>query len=133
MHADEIDNHDVSRETDEGILETLGLVTDLYNRESRGHVKRIRKYAQVLLKHVADLCPEYGLTEERIRKIVSAVAIQDIGEIAIPDNIIMKPGILTDHELKIMKTHPLHGCKVVESLKPIISDPELFRYCYEIC
>ena len=57
-------------------------------------------------------CPEYNLTEEEVRIIESASALHDIGKIAIPDNVLLKPGRLTDEEFECMKSHSVKGCEI---------------------
>ena len=54
--------------------------------------------------------------------ITTASALHDIGKIGIPDNIINKPGKLTDEEFKVIKGHTLTGAKILSEIK---SAPEL--------
>ena len=64
------------------------------NLESGEHVKRVKSYTQILAREVMERYPEYHLTDEEVRIIESASAVHDIGKIAIPDNILLKPGKL---------------------------------------
>lgn len=77
-------------------------------------------------------CPEYELTEQSIGIISSAAALHDIGKIAIPDSILMKPGRLTDDEWKIMETHAQTGCRILDSLSNV-TDKDYLRYAHNIC
>jgi putative two-component system response regulator len=58
--------------------------------------------------------------------------MHDIGKIAIPDSILLKPGPLTPEEFEIMKTHTIRGCEILTSLN-YTQDQVYFKYCYEIC
>ena len=53
-------------------------------------------------------------------------------QIAIPDEVLLKPGRLTPEEFEIMKTHTTKGCEILESLN-YAQDEEYYRYSYEIC
>ncbi len=62
------------------------------------------------MAHVAGLIAEHlGLPEDEVRTIEMAAPLHDIGKIAIPDSILMKPGPLNDEELAIMRKHPQIG------------------------
>ena len=63
--------------------------------------------------------------------MVNASALHDIGKIAIPDNILLKPGKLTDEEYTEMKKHTIYGCQMLEHFKQ--DENEFYRYCYDIC
>jgi putative two-component system response regulator len=58
--------------------------------------------------------------------------MHDIGKIAIPDSVLLKPGRLTDEEFDLMKTHSMKGCEILESID-YTQDPQYYKYCYEIC
>lgn len=114
------------------IIDTLSTIVEFRDLESGQHVKRIRGFTKMLLYAVAKDHKEYGLTEESINTISSASAMHDIGKIAIPDHILLKPGRLTPEEFEIMKTHTTKGCDLLNSLN-YIKTSNYFRYSYEIC
>ena len=58
--------------------------------------------------------------------------MHDIGKIAIPDSVLLKPGKLTPEEFEIMKTHTIRGCEILQSLD-YTQDEEYYNYCYDIC
>ena len=63
------------------------------------HLKRLRKYMGVMLKKYEEFYKEEKFTnKEVIEDISMAAALHDIGKIGIPDNILNKPGRLTDEE-----------------------------------
>ena len=59
------------------------------------------------------LCRRLGINDEQIQTIHSAAALHDIGKIGVPDEILRKPGPLTDHEWELMKRHPQIGADII--------------------
>ena len=55
-----------------------------------------------------------------------------MGKIAIPDNILNKPGKLTSEEFEIMKSHTVQGCELLERIPEITHHP-IYKYAYDIC
>ncbi|MBQ3193248.1 MAG: diguanylate cyclase [Oscillospiraceae bacterium] len=120
------------RHSNETLVDVLSSIIEYRSVESGQHILRIRHFTKVLLEEVARCCPEYQLTERDVALITSASAMHDIGKIAIPDAILMKPGRLTPEEMETMRTHSLTGCHILDSLGDI-GDPEYMRYAHNIC
>ena len=59
------------------------------------------------------------LSEQEIENIYYIALLHDIGKIAIPENILNKPGRLTDEEFEIMKSHTTAGAKILEGISTI--------------
>ncbi len=114
------------------IIDILGTVVESRNLESGEHVMRVKGYTEILAREMMKEYPEYGLTEKRIEVIVSASALHDIGKIAIPDNILLKPGKLTQDEYEYMKSHTTRGCEILSNIKDVW-DEEYEKASYEIC
>lgn len=74
------------------------------------HIRRTQKFVEILARHLVDL-PEFSpiLSEEYIQNLNKSAPLHDIGKIAIPDAILLKPGKLELHEIEIMKSHALQG------------------------
>ncbi len=121
----------VIRHNNQVMIDTLSSIIEYRSTESGNHTLRIRRFVKLLLQEVASYCPEYNLNEESIDQISSAAALHDIGKIAIPDNILNKPGPLTDEEFESMKTHTTLGAQLVEQIGDI-GDPLYLRYIYNI-
>ncbi|MCG8636017.1 MAG: HD domain-containing protein [Desulfobacterales bacterium] len=88
--------------TQREIIFTLAETAELRSQETGYHVKRVAEYSW-LLATLAGM-PE---TEAKILKFASP--LHDIGKIAIPDAILLKPGKLTNEEIEIMRTHTQLG------------------------
>ncbi len=66
------------------------------------------------MSHVAGLIAEgLGMPEDEVRMIEMAAPLHDIGKIAIPDEVLMKPGPLDDQQLNIMRRHPRIGYELL--------------------
>ena len=120
------------RHTSDAMVDTLSSIIEQRSAESGLHILRIRHFTKIILEEVARCCPEYELTDHIIAIICSASALHDIGKIAIPDAILMKPGSLTDEEREIMKTHTTTGFHILETLVDM-ADKEYLRYAHNIC
>lgn len=118
-------------ENNEFLINALGSVVEFRSTESGAHVQRVKDFTRILLTHVSAKYPEYGLTSDAIYTISLAAALHDVGKIAIPDNILNKPGKLTFEEYEEMKKHTLYGCDILNNFKQ--ENTEFFKYCYEIC
>lgn len=120
------------KQSKENVIDILGTVVEYRNLESGEHIKRVKGYTRILAEKVMTDYPEYNLTQEKIEVIVSASALHDIGKIAIPDSILLKPGRLTDDEFEYMKSHTTRGCEILSNIKDTW-DPEYGKVSYEIC
>ncbi|MCM1026064.1 MAG: response regulator [Roseburia sp.] len=120
------------QESNTKIIDILGTVVESRNLESGEHVKRVKGFTKILAEQAMEDYPEYGLTPARIDIIVSASALHDIGKIAIPDNILLKPGKLTDEEFAYMKTHTIRGCDILNNIRDVWEE-EYSKASYDIC
>ena len=120
------------RKNNERIIDILGTVVESRNFESGEHIKRVKAYTELLACEMMRKYPEYELTPSKIDLITEASALHDIGKIAIPDNILLKPGRLTDEEFEVMKEHTTRGCELLEQIKDVWEDT-YDKICYSIC
>lgn len=118
------------RKSNDFLVRALSSVVEFRNLESSEHVKRVQMFTEIMLKYVVSLYPEYHIMKEDAEDIVRAAALHDIGKIATPDAILLKPGKLTDEEFDEMKKHTIYGCELLEKFKQ--EDNTFYRYCYEI-
>lgn len=119
------------RNNNEFLVNALSSVVEFRSLESGEHIRRVKFFTRIMLKYLMKYFPEYNLTNEDVEAIVRASALHDIGKIAIPDAILLKPGKLTQAEYEIMKTHSVYGAELLEKFKQ--DDNQFYRYCYEIC
>ena len=120
------------KQSNTNIIDILGTVVESRNLESGEHIKRVKNFTRILAEQMMNDYPEYGLTQEKIDIIVSASALHDIGKIAIPDNILLKPARLSKDEYEYMKSHTTRGCEVLDNIEDVW-DETYSKVSYEIC
>ena len=114
------------------MIDILSHIVEFRNGESGLHVLRVRTLTEFLLRHLTQKTNRYPLTRPDIMLISTASALHDIGKIAIPDDILNKPGRLTNEEFAIMKTHSSIGADMLANL-PIHQNEPLVQVAYDIC
>ena len=117
--------------SNEFLVNALSSVVEFRSLESGEHIQRVKHLTKIMLKYVRKFYPQYQLTKEQVGLIVNASGLHDLGKVAIPDSILLKPGKLTAEEFEEMKKHTIYGCELVEQFKQ--EETEFYRYCYDIC
>ena len=119
------------REINNGIIDILSTVVESRSAEAGDHVMRIKGYTRILLDQINDVYNMHLSLEEK-EIAYSAAAMHDVGKIAIPDSILLKPGRFTPEEYEIMKKHTIFGCELIASMEGI-QDQRYYDCCYKIC
>ena len=86
----------------------------------------------MMLRQLIKITDVYHLTEADIALITTASSLHDIGKIYIPEEILNKPGRLTDEEFKIMKTHSKLGADIIQDIH-LPQEKPLVHTAWEIC
>lgn len=120
------------RDNNNKILEAICTMVEFRNLESPHHIKRVKEFTKILGETAMNLYPDYALTPHRIDAISSASAMHDIGKIAVPDYILLKPGKLNPDEYELMKSHTTKGCEILRMLEGA-QEKEYYETGYEIC
>ncbi len=120
------------KEINNEIIDILSTVVEFRSVESGDHIQRIKGFTKIMLKYVNEMFDDVDYPPELIDVISSASAMHDIGKIAIPDSILLKPGKLTAEEFDEMKKHTTKGCDILKSMENI-QDERYYKYSYEIC
>ena len=110
----------------------LSLIVEFRNGESGMHVLNVQAMTEMILTHLVRLTDQYPLTAEDISLITMASSLHDIGKIAIPEEVLNKPGRFTDEEFAIMKTHSAVGSDMLDNLE-LYKDEKLVKVAREIC
>ena len=115
-------------------LQGLANVIEHRDLESGEHVKRTQLFVLVLCNHLINSGSVYAqeVTDLKPDIIMKSMALHDVGKIAIPDRILLKPGRLDPEEYEIMKTHTTRGKEIIGELGDIKSSLYL-RHCEDIC
>lgn len=85
----------------------LSHIAESRDPETGKHIERMAFYAQII-------ATKLGLGPEIEERIFLAAPMHDIGKVAIPDHILLKPGKLTPEEFDIMKTHAARGADFLQ-------------------
>lgn len=113
------------------LIDILAHIVEFRNNESATHVINVQSYSEILLKELVKITDKYGLDEKDIQLIANVAALHDIGKISIPDEVLNKPGRLTDEEFKIMKSHSAVGSQMLADL-PFHREEPLVKLAYAI-
>lgn len=93
-------------------IKSIAQALDARDEYTHGHSLRVTLYSLALAKHL-------NIDDELLEEIEITGLLHDIGKIAIPDRILLKPAKLTDEEFAIIKTHPELGEKLVEGIEKL--------------
>ena len=104
-------------------LEALGNALDLKDAETEGHSKRVTAYTIAIARAM-------GLSSDQIRIIARGAFLHDIGKMAIPDQILKKPGKLDAEETAIMREHCYRGYQIVRRI-PFLYEAAEIVYAHQ--
>jgi hypothetical protein len=93
--------------TQREIIFTLAETGELRSKETGQHVKRVAEFCSLF-------AGKYGLSEYETELLRLSSPMHDIGKIAIPDSILLKPGKLTAEEWTVMQTHTTMGYEMLK-------------------
>jgi len=115
------------------LLRTVGRLAEYRDEETTLHLERVTKFARLLAEELQRNSPySTEVTDAFIELLVQAAPMHDIGKVGIPDEILTKPGKLTDEEFQIMKMHTEIGRRVLsQALDPAHPVP-LLQMCIDI-
>lgn len=114
------------------MISILGHTVEFRNKESNMHIANVSSLTKILLLELNSLSPDYNFSEKEIALISRAAALHDLGKVSIPDEILNKPGKLTNEEFEAMKKHTVIGDQMLEN-ELTYKDEPLVRYAKEIC
>lgn len=104
-------------------LEALGDALDLKDSETEGHSKRVTAFTIALARAMS-------LSSDKIRVIARGAFLHDIGKMAIPDAILLKPGQLDGQEQSVMRGHCARGYHIVRKI-PYLQEAAEIVYTHQ--
>jgi putative nucleotidyltransferase with HDIG domain len=110
----------------EDTLQTLGAAIDLRDSETAGHSRRVSLYAVKILSGM-------GATKAALKSMATGALLHDIGKLATPDSILLKPGPLTAEERRIMELHVPIGYDLVKRIPFLGEAAEIVLTHHERC
>ncbi len=103
-------------------IEGWSKALDLRDEETEGHTQRVTDIT-------VRLAQKFGLSGEELVRIRWGALLHDIGKMGVPDNILLKPGSLTEEEWVIMKKHPEFAYKMLSPIRYLGSALDI-PYCH---
>ncbi|MDA3869154.1 MAG: HD domain-containing protein [Gammaproteobacteria bacterium] len=94
-------------------IKTTNQITHCRDPETGSHLDRMSRYSRLIASSIAK---KYRLDDEYIEHVFMFSSLHDIGKIAIPDEVLLKPGGLSDEEIIIMRTHARRGREMIDDL-----------------
>ncbi len=99
------------------IVTGLAKLAEYRDADTGEHLERVTRYAIMLAEELRKKKRFVALIDDRfIEDLRQAMPLHDIGKVAIPDAILLKPGRLTREEFEIMKQHPEVGAKAIQAV-----------------
>ena len=105
-------------------IETFTGFIDAKDPYTNGHSKRVAIYTKLIAEQM-------GFQGEELDRIYFIALLHDCGKIGVPDNILGKPGKLTDEEFEIIKSHTVRGGEILLSFKSLEKAHEGALYHHE--
>lgn len=113
----------------------MGFATLVENKDDStgGHIRRSSAYAVLIARNLRKN-PRYRgqITKDYIENLSKSAPMHDIGKIGIPDEILQKPGKLTDEEYSKMKEHPTIGGKIIQDTFGHLFDGEYANMAFQV-
>jgi len=108
----------------EGVLHALARAVEARDRHTIHHAERVGRYAEAI-------GAAHGLTSEDCELLYQGGVLHDLGKIAIPDAILLKPGPLTTAEFTKMRSHSVEGERICLSLRSVAHYLPIIRHHHE--
>ncbi len=94
-------------------IKTTGHITHIRDPETGSHMDRMSRFSRLIASSLAE---KYKLDDDYIEHVFMFSPLHDIGKIGIPDQILLKPGKLTEEETRIMHSHAQKGREIIDEL-----------------
>jgi len=121
------------RQSVQVLLRTVGQLAEYRDEETGNHLDRVSRYSRILATELAGQ-PGYEqvITPQFVEDLCLAAPMHDIGKVGVADEILTKPGKLTDEEFEIMKTHTEIGRRTLEVALPDAGSAPILQMCIDI-
>lgn len=108
----------------ESLVESLVLILEAKDAYTAGHSQNVQKYATKIARQL-------NLSENEVFHISLAALLHDIGKIRVPLTILNKPKGLTDEEYKLIQSHPVNACDILDGLIDLDDICQMVRHHHE--
>ena len=123
----------IRSESSDMTIFALAKLAESRDSDTGAHLERVRLYCR-LLAQVLQIRPAFHnvINDDYVRLIYETSPLHDIGKVAIPDSILLKPGKLTADEFEVMKTHTVHGAQTLAAAMNEFPNAEFLRMAHDI-
>jgi putative two-component system response regulator len=119
--------------TQEITIESLGTLAEFRDPETGGHIKRVQNYVRCLAQCLQDRSKyRTCLDAQSINLMYKSAPLHDIGKVGVPDQILLKPGRLTDEEFEEIKKHPVYGRDAIMVSERKLGKDSFLKYAKQI-
>jgi len=105
-------------------IEMIAAAVDAKDPYTKGHSSRVSQYSVIL-------AGEIGLDEQEVAKVRASATLHDVGKIGVDDQVLRKPGVLTDEEFEQMKRHTIIGFEIVRQVQQLADTLPGIRWHHE--
>ena len=113
----------------------MGFATLVENKDGStgGHIKRTTAYVRLLAEELRSRgYYKEVLTKDYLKNLCMAAPMHDIGKIAVPDDILQKPGKLTEEEFEAMKLHAVSGGNIIQETFGHLRNEQYTQMAYQV-
>ncbi|HET9179884.1 MAG TPA: HD domain-containing phosphohydrolase [Terriglobia bacterium] len=105
-------------------IEMMAAAVDAKDPYTKGHSSRVSQYSMILAK-------EIGLDDLEVELVRDSATLHDVGKIGVDDQVLRKPGVLTDEEFELMKRHTIMGFEIVRQVQQLAGTLPAIRWHHE--
>ena len=114
-------------------IESLATLAEYRDPETGGHIKRTQNYVKALAMHLKDHQRfRSELNDDVIELLYMSAPLHDLGKVGVRDNVLLKPGRLTDDEFEEMKKHTIYGEEALRISEQKLGEDSFLQYAREI-
>ncbi|MDR3264930.1 MAG: response regulator [Synergistaceae bacterium] len=113
----------------DSILDILANITAFRDSDTGWHIERTTLYTKVIVDNIiAQDHPHYQINQDYASHIVKSAKLHDIGKVAVPDSILLKPARLSMGEFQLIKQHTTYGAQMIDDAIADLGDDSSFLH-----
>ena len=117
----------------EATIQSMAILAEYRDPDTGGHIQRTKSYVKLMAEYLHNNeIPNYQVSKEDIQVMAQMAPLHDIGKVGVPDNILLKPGKLTEEEFEIMKMHSCYGGDAIARVQSLLTDASFLDIAHDI-
>ncbi|MDR3231653.1 MAG: response regulator [Synergistaceae bacterium] len=113
----------------DSILDILANITAFRDSDTGWHIERTTLYSRVIVDNImVQDHPHYQISQDYASHIVKSAKLHDIGKVAVPDSILLKPARLSMGEFQLIKQHTTYGAQMIDDAIADLGDDSSFLH-----